>query len=115
MVLDNQKLTASIGADVYSRSGSGFTTTSRFAACFVPDSKEYHIFYVGRTTREIVGYLRSGVKGSWSPKQATAWGKADGDIATVAWRDQVRLLYMSSGKLAMNKQSDLVWSKVEYL
>lgn len=89
--------------------------TSRFAACFGATTDTYHIYYVGRTTGDIVGYFRTGAKADWTPNQDKAWGTADGGIASVAWDNQVRMLYMSGGKLAMSAQDNTTWSKVDYL
>lgn len=105
-----------IGKDIDRRSGSGFTPTSRITASYTPKYDQYLIYYVGSSSHEIVGYFRTGTEDSWEGSQAKQWGKADGDIAAVSWLKQVRLLYMSDGKLAMNRRvGGGDWSDVEYL
>lgn len=90
-------------------------TTSRLSACFASAVDTYHIYYVGHTTGDIVGYFRVGTAADWKPNHDKAWGRADGGIACVAWEDQTRMLYMMGGKLAMNEQDNATWSKAEIL
>ena len=107
-------LTDEAGSYVADSPGSGWAPTARLAACYTPGDDLHRLFYVA-TTGSIVAWYRSGANDTWKPSSDPKWAKADGDLAAVAWGKQVRLLYMSGGKLAMSAYNKAEWADVEYL
>ncbi|KAJ9133558.1 hypothetical protein NKR23_g10675 [Pleurostoma richardsiae] len=101
-------------ANVADSPGSGWTSTARFTSCYTPGNDMYHVYYVS-TTGSIVAWFRQDTNGTWNPNSAPKWGSSDGGIASVAWGDHTRLLYMSKSKLAMSASDGTVWSEVQYL
>lgn len=96
--------------------GSGWSPTSKFAACFDGGLATYHIYYVAPSSGSILAYFRSPpTTGAWWKNQDPSWSTADGGLAAVGWSDQVRMLYESGGRLAMSAQSNATWAPVDYI
>jgi hypothetical protein len=85
------------------------------AACYVPMQDEYHILFVNPVSGFITGYYRHMAGNPWRSLHQAQWGSTDGGLASVAWRDQLRLIYMNGGKVAMNAHDGSNWLDMEYL
>lgn len=93
--------------------GSGFTPTVQIATCYQPDNDVVHLYYVAPSNREIIEYQF--INSTWNVGSKDVWGTSDGAMAAIAWSDQIRLLYMNDGKLAMSAHNGKRWLPMENL
>ncbi|KAH6891122.1 hypothetical protein B0T10DRAFT_484491 [Thelonectria olida] len=92
--------------------GSSWSASNAFSSVYVPQYESYRVYYTNPSTGNIVSYFQNSTA-PWQGNHDNRWGKSQSSIASVAWSNQVRLMYFDDDKLVMSAQNASTWSAVE--
>ena len=90
---------------------SDFNSSALLSASYDPAQDTYRVHYVSPSTRQISEYRKVGASGSWTNAvRSSHWLVSDSPVASIGYKDQVKLFYQSGGKWVVNTLNGSVWT-----